>query len=230
MPKKKKVVPWIFGDGPEPIPADLTVDQKRHISASAGIVFSTRDWKNIERARRDYMSWQWTKRQAVEYKHLENRIKNLIRDSNALIRSIRIDKLGVILWTRLSEGEDLPFVPSDLHQTLLELERRARLVLKENRRLFESGIGPTTISPWDRLVDTLAAIFRHNNVPTTSARSSRAKNPKPSRFVTFIRAVMDTLPSEISEHTHSWRATAEATAKSLSKIKRAQKQANPPPA
>jgi lysyl-tRNA synthetase class I len=47
MPKKKKLAPWIFGDGPEPIPADLTVDQKRHISASAGIVFSARDWKNI---------------------------------------------------------------------------------------------------------------------------------------------------------------------------------------
>ena len=141
-------------------------------------MFSARDWKNIERARRDYMSWQWTKRQAVEYKHLENRIKNLVRDSNALTKSIRIDKLGVILWTLLSAGENLPFVPSDLHRTLLELERRASLVLKENRRLFESGIGPTTISPWDRLVDTLAAIFRHNNVPTTSTRSSRAKNPR----------------------------------------------------
>jgi hypothetical protein len=112
VPKKKKLAPWIFGDGPEPIPADLTVDQKRRISTSAGIVFSAWDWKNIERARRDYMSWQWTRRQAVEYKHLENRIENLVRDSNALIRSIRIDKLGVILWTLLSEGENLSFVPS----------------------------------------------------------------------------------------------------------------------
>jgi hypothetical protein len=78
MPKRKKLAPWIFGDGPEPVSVELTVDQKRDITERVGIALSAQDWKTIEQARRDYTSWQWTKRQAVEHKHLEKRMKRRV--------------------------------------------------------------------------------------------------------------------------------------------------------
>ena len=54
MAKLKKLVPWIMGDGPEPVPPNLTNDQKKQIAAAAEIDFSEHDWDKIELARRDF--------------------------------------------------------------------------------------------------------------------------------------------------------------------------------
>src|SRR5262249_19290984 len=140
---------------------------------------------------------QWNKGQDVEKKHIEKRLKNLIRDFDA---------------------------PFDLQRMLVELKSRARLLHEEDRRVFESETGLATISAWDQLVATLATVFENNNIPVTSARSSRAKNPQPSRFAVCVRTIMDTLPLTASENTDSWRATAKATAKSLEKLKQAETQ------
>jgi hypothetical protein len=40
MPKRRKLAPWIFGDGPEPVSVELTVDQKQCIAARVGLVLS----------------------------------------------------------------------------------------------------------------------------------------------------------------------------------------------
>jgi len=79
-------------------------------------------------------------------------------------------------------------------------------------------------SAWMTFVWRCADLFERAGARPTAAKSSQAKNPKPSAFVAFIHTLMGTaIPPSYREHMHSQAAMADA----VSEILRARRSQNP---
>ena len=92
MAKSKKLAPWIMGDGPEPVPPNLTGEQKKQIAAIAEINFSKDDWDKIELARRDFTWCKWAKHQAIEYQLFVDRLKAIADAAQNLLTAVSGNK------------------------------------------------------------------------------------------------------------------------------------------
>lgn len=222
MPKPRKLAPWIVGDGPEPSPDGLDGDQKRQIQTLVGKNLCERDWESIELARRDFTWGRWAKRHAVEYVQLERRLILLAGSTKQLLSALSdgelrtdalsnviLDKIGLILWTRLSCRK---LLYNDLCEKLIELESQSRRVIEENRQLSKTD---SWQNDWNRFICLLATVYENDGLTPTAANSSRAKVPKPSPFVAFVRAIVGTLLPSDREHVQSVDAMAKAVSLAL---------------
>ncbi len=151
--KQKRLVPWIFSDGPKPGVAGLTDNQKKIIAEAARLNFRAIDWKNIELARGAFILCHWAKHNALEYKQVRKRLQIAASTSTKLLSALgdgrprsplstncRIDEIGLILWHQVEGPENLPFT-AGLFPKLLELEKRAYAALDETARLSKTRFG-----------------------------------------------------------------------------------------
>ncbi|HEV2557221.1 MAG TPA: hypothetical protein VGU45_01210 [Microvirga sp.] len=99
--------------------------------------------------------------------------------------------------------------PAEVRATLADLYDRARLLWKEHAT--KAGLqSEKQNDDFNQLVGTLAGVFRNAGWKVSAAKSSRAKNPRPSEFVLFVHTLMSCLPREIQQHAHSIAAMAKA--------------------
>jgi hypothetical protein len=225
MPKQKKLLPWFWPVKPKPNLPNLTDDQKSQIPEKVRTRVSAKDWEKIELARRIYHDRCRAKSQAPEYADFARRLMNFADGAATMLgafgngqspyqsgkESIPITTSGCDLWDQLDISKMLPFDYSNFLHILDQLERRARLVIEQTKQLSLDAWE----NDWNGFIDVLALVFEQAGLRPTAAKSSRAKNPKPSPFVAFVWEVVNTLPPEIREHVHSREAMAKAVANAL---------------
>jgi hypothetical protein len=225
MAKPKKLVPWIVGT-PEPVTPNLTDDQKDQIAAAAGIGLSANDWGKVELARRDYVWSHWAKRQAIDYQSFAARLKLITQGTDDLLRglcgakpnqddhsiSYVFDATSLLVMRELAEGESSPLAPMELVPSLHLLRKSAGRALQRTEHWSEQNAWRCD---WHGFVNLLASVFENHSLKPTAAKTSRARNPKPSPFVKFVWSIMKTIQPDFREHMHSCDAMADAVATSL---------------
>jgi hypothetical protein len=225
MPRRKKLTPVVVRGNLAPILPALTESQETQLSKSAAIEFSQPDWQKIERARQVFARRRWAELQAIEHRPFESRLKTIADAVSTLLTALSgknphreeartsysFDKISLLLWHELAEGESSPPPsPFELVAMLHRLEKASNRALKRTEHWSEKN--PWQYD-WDMFVDSLASVFEDHGVKPTAAKSSNARSPKLSPFVAFMWTVVETLP--FPTHTHSQQAMAEAVAKSL---------------
>jgi hypothetical protein len=165
------------------------------------------------------------KPQAIEYKPFAARLKAIADAANDLLTALSgkkpnrderetsysIDTITLLLWQEMMPGESSPN-SLELFALLHQLEMTARRALQRTNVWSEKDAWR---HDWDGFVDLLASVFEANGLKPTAAKSSRAKEPKPSPFVAFVWAVVATIPPEFRTHVQSEEAMAKAVADSL---------------
>jgi hypothetical protein len=235
MPKRKKLAPVMVRGKLAPIIPALTKSQEMQLSESAAIGFSQADWQKIEWARQVFPQRRWAEPQAIEYRPFERRLKRIADAVSTLLTALSgekphrteagtsstFDKISLLLWHELVEGESSPPSFLKLLAMLHRVDIAANRALKRTRHWSEKNAWQ---HDWDMFVDWLASIFEDHGVKPTAAKSSNATSPKMSPFVAFIWAILHTLPLDLRAHTHSQQAMGKAVAKSL-KFRRLQSSA-----
>lgn len=230
MSKQKKLTPWMIENvtkmDSRPKLVVLTESQKKNIATTARILFSVSDWQRIETGRRDFAWCRWAKPQAIEYKPFANRLKAIADSANELLTALSgekpnrdehgtsypIDATALLLWQELTLGESSLKSLFEVFAMLHALEKAARRALLRTNEWSEKDAWK---HDWDGLVDLLASVFEANGVKPTAAKSSRAQNPKPSRFVNFVWAILQTLPREFRTYERPEEAMAKAVADAI---------------
>lgn len=221
-------MPMIMGNRSEPTLPALTKLQQQEMSGVAALIFTQRDWKIIDQARRDFAWCRWAATQAIEYSQFETRLELMVEAASNLVTALSgnkpylekretqlpgthlpFDKMSMLLWREVEvSGYYLPEIVVLLHS----LGKNARRTLRRTQR----GSGKDAWQhDWDRFVHLLASVFENRGVKPTAAKSSRAGKPKLSVFVAFVWTIIGTLPSELRAHIHSQQAMINAVAKSL---------------
>lgn len=216
----------MIGNEPEPTLSALTKFQKKQLSETTAIKFSQPDWQKIEQARKDFVWCRWAEPQAIKYRPFETRLKAIARAASTLLTALSgakphrkntqtsytFDKTSLLLWREIAAGKNSPF-PSlfELVAMLHQLEKTIDRALERTRHWSEKNAWQ---HDWNMFVHLLASVIEGHGVKPTAAKSSKARNPKPSPFVAFMWTIIGTLPLDLRAHTHSHQAMANAVAKS----------------
>lgn len=212
MPKPKKRVPWIVS-GPEPVLEDLTAEQRQRITLAAGITFSKTDWKNIDRARRDFAWCTWAKGQAVEYKPFARRLETIAASAHNLLAALTdgsgsaVDKTSLVLWRELELSDGMTLLM--MLDRLEKAARRARHRTKSQANAWQHD--------WASFVSMLASIFDDHGVRPTVTKWDVEKS---SPFSRFVSAIMGTLPKEFRVYTQSPEGWAKALVEAVAARKK----------
>jgi hypothetical protein len=234
MAKPKRLSPWTFRYPREQKPK-LERLQKHDIEASIDGEISKAIFGKIKDARRTFFRSLLNARQVPEYEQLLRRLKSARNALSNLISTLTdgrlrtgptynapFDRIGIILASRLMNGDfSLCSVP-----TLIEMESRAYALVEEVKPLPQSD-GLQHQNVWNIFIDRLASAFEESGGIATAAKSSQARNPRPSAFVQFVRDILKTLPDEFQIYMHSPGATAKAVSSALAARRSSQKTAGP---
>jgi hypothetical protein len=225
--QRKKLAPWILGDGPAPVLPALTDKQKKTITPQLQISFSKSDWQIIESARNEFCWCHWAAHHAVEYKNLQKRMNRVARASRSLLTALSqegssntqslptgllLDKTWLFIEMLLNSPQPLPFKILDLMTILHRLDSRARLVLETVERTSKLDV---VEHDWNHFVGVLSGVFEKNGLLPSAAKWGRSQGAKLSPFVRFVLAIVMTLPPECRQHVHSETAMAKAVAHAL---------------
>jgi len=190
-------------------PVERLIDpQKAKIAKTAKLSFNDMDWAEIDVARHDFTSMCRTKPRSLEDRRVAMRLGAIANSFHYAVDALRAPqrnndedqistyrKTIVLLALELSSDRSAPKLVQIIFLTnaLQSAARRAQL------KAIEDADKNYSRFRWTPLIHTLASIFEAHGCKPTAAKWARASEPHASVFVEFVRAVLETLPSEVNE-------------------------------
>jgi hypothetical protein len=198
------------------------------------------EWSTIEKVRTGYVRDRHTLAEALTEAEIKKYFADFVKAANGLLlacgkSSPRREAAAYEIWNELTAVGGLEEMVKrnryvqEVRMPTIEKMCNIPVSFVVYAKMLESIVarGETAqirylqkrkgihLDTFNRLIGSLKYIFETGGAPATAAKSSRAKNPRPSAFVLFVWTFMHTLPREIREHVHSVSAMEKAVSAEL---------------
>jgi hypothetical protein len=160
----------------------------------------------------------------IHWKDFHSRLERFAQISRALLNELNDATPAFNLaWSKIGESSEgmtgTRLDRDELYPALSKLHGAALHALDGANRRREEGREGEHDAPWLALVSTLAELFEASGGKATAPKSRRdGSYANPSAFVELVWAIMmQIIPSEVCEFTHSKGAMADAISGALTK-------------